>query len=266
MITELLMIGNEILIGKTQDTNSNYLAKRITKYGHMIRRITAIGDDLDEISDTLREIISHQPDLVIISGGLGPTFDDMTLQGVGLALNREIKLNQDAYNSIKKAYDQAYKRGILKLDGMTKEREKMAYLPEGSNPLPNRRGTAPGVKIKEGDVLIFCLPGVPIEMKSMFNTIVLPILKEKRGTFVEKNFTFTGIGESRIAPYVSETEEKFAELWIKTHPRLGEYGAEIEVSITAFNVENGEELADKALNEIKKIVLNLKGKIVTKSK
>ena len=266
MIVELLMIGNEILIGKTQDTNSNYLAKRITKYGHILRRITTIGDDLDEISNTLREIISHQPDLVIISGGLGPTFDDMTLQGVGLALNREIKLNQDAYNSIKKAYDQAYKRGILKLEGMTKERKKMAYLPEGSTPLPNRRGTAPGVKISEGNVLIFCLPGVPMEMKSMFQTIVLPILKEKRGKFIEKNFTFTGIGESRIAPYVSETEEKFAKLWIKTHPRLGEYGAEIEVSITAFNVENGEELADKALNEIKKIVLNLKGKIVTKSK
>jgi len=190
----------------------------------------------------------------------------MTLQGVGLALNREITLNQHAYNSIKKAYDQAYKRGILKLEGMTKEREKMAYLPEGSTPLPNRRGTAPGVKINEGNVLIFCLPGVPMEMKGMFQSIVLPILKEKRGTFVEKNFTFTGIGESRIAPYVSETEQRFAKLWIKTHPRLGEYGAEIEVSITAFNVENGEELADKALNEIKKIVLNLKGKIVTKSK
>lgn len=266
MIAELLMIGNEILIGKTQDTNSNYLAKRITKYGHKLRRITAIGDDLDEISDTLREIISHQPDLVIISGGLGPTFDDMTLQGVALALNREIALNQDAYNSIKKAYDQAYKRGILKLEGMTKERKKMAYLPEGSTPLPNRRGTAPGVKITEGDVLIFCLPGVPMEMKSMFQSIILPILKERRGKFIEKNFTFTGIGESRIAPYVNETEQKFAKLWIKTHPRLGEYGAEIEVSITAFNVENGEELADKALNEIKKIVLNLKGKIVTKSK
>ena len=261
MIAELLMIGNEILIGKTQDTNSNYLAKIITKYGHILRRITAIGDDLDEISMGLREIISHQPDLVIISGGLGPTFDDMTLQGVGLALSREIKLNQTAYNSINKAYDQAYKRGILKLEGMTKEREKMAYLPEGSTPLPNRRGTAPGVKIMEGNVLIFCLPGVPMEMKSMFQTIVLPILKEKRGNFVEKNFTFTGIGESRIAPYVSEIEEKFAELWIKTHPRLGEYGAEIEVSITALNVENGEELAEKALEEIKKVVINLNGEI-----
>ena len=266
MIVELLMIGNELLIGKTQDTNSNYLAKRITKYGHHLRRITTIGDDLDEISNGLKDIINHQPDLVIISGGLGPTFDDMTLQGVGLALNREIKLNQDAYNSIKKAYDQAYKRGILKLEGMTKEREKMAYLPEGSIPFPNKRGAAPGVKIKEGNIVIFCLPGVPMEMKSMFQNIVLPILKEKRGKFVEKNFTFTGIGESRIAPYVSKVEEKFANLWIKTHPRLGEYGAEIEVSITAFNIENGEELAENALDEVKEIVLKLNGKIIAKNK
>ena len=190
----------------------------------------------------------------------------MTLQGVGLALNREIKLNQDAYNSIKKAYDQAFKRGILKLEGMTKEREKMAYLPEGSTPLPNRRGTAPGVKINEGDTLIFCLPGVPMEMKSMFQSIILPILKEKRGKFIEKNFIFTGIGESQIAPYITKTEEKYSKLWIKTHPRLGVNGAEIEVSITAFNVEDGEELTDKALKEIKQTVLDLNCKIITKNK
>jgi nicotinamide-nucleotide amidase len=70
MIIELLMIGNEILIGKTQDTNSNWIAKRITKYGHKIRRITTIGDELAEISNTLQSIIKRQPDIVILSGGL----------------------------------------------------------------------------------------------------------------------------------------------------------------------------------------------------
>jgi nicotinamide-nucleotide amidase len=265
MIVELLVIGNEILIGKTQDTNSNYMAKRITKYGHKIRRITVVGDDLDEISNAMNDIINRKPDMVISCGGLGPTFDDMTLQGVGKALNRELELNQHAYNSIKKAYDAAFRQGVLKLDGMTKEREKMAYLPKGSTPLPNQRGTAPGVKIKhefeEAEILIFCVPGVPMEMKSMFKLVILPILKESKGKFMEKNFTFSGIGESHIAPYVTEIEEKYPNLWIKTHPRLGEFGAEIEVSITAFNVENAEVLADKIIEEIKKIVINLKGKI-----
>jgi len=185
----------------------------------------------------------------------------MTLQGIAQALDTELELNQHAYDSIKRRYEAAYKRGILKLDGMTKEREKMAYLPKGSTPLPNERGTAPGVKIKESKTLIFCLPGVPMEMKSMFKIVILPILKERKGKFMEKSFIFTGIGESHIAPYVTEVEEKFPKLWIKTHPRLGEFGAEIEISITAFNVENAEELADKVINELKKIIIKLKGKI-----
>jgi len=127
MIVELLVIGNEILIGKTQDTNSNYMAKRITKYGHKIRRITAVGDELEEISNALRESIDRKPEIIIICGGLGPTFDDMTLQGVAQALNTELELNQHAYDSIKRRYEAAFKKGILKLDGMTKEREKMAF-------------------------------------------------------------------------------------------------------------------------------------------
>lgn len=260
MDIEILVIGNEILIGKTQDTNSNWMAKRIAKYGHKLRRITTIGDSLEEISTTLQNILDRKPDIVITSGGLGPTFDDMTLEGIALGLGREIVLNEHALNSIKKAYDNANKAGILKLQGLTKERKKMAYLPEGSIPLPNIRGTAPGVKIKDNDTIIFILPGVPAEMKAMFLNVISPKLKEKRGKFVEKGFIFKGIGESQIAPYVSELERKYPQLWIKTHPRVG-LSIEIELSITAFNLEKGEEIADKALNELREIILRLEGEI-----
>ncbi len=263
MNVELLIIGNEILIGKTRDTNSNWMAKRVTKYGHKVKRITSIGDNLDEISNALQEILKRESDIIITSGGLGPTFDDMTLKGVSLGLKMELELNQHAYNSIKKAYNQAYKHGILKLEGMTKEREKMAYLPKGSIPLPNLRGTAPGVKIKIYNTIkttIFCLPGVPTELKSMFKISILPILKKKRGKFIEKNLIFSGIGESQIAPFITKIEKDNPQLWIKTHPRIG-LSIEVEVSITAFNVENGEDLIEDVLKEIKEIILKLNGKI-----
>lgn len=263
MIIELLMIGNEILIGKTQDTNSNWMAKRITKYGHRVKRITTIGDDLEIISSTIRAILKRSPDTVITSGGIGPTFDDMTLKGIANGLNRNLELNQHAYNSIKKVYEHAHHRGLLKLEGMTKERKKMAYLPKGSVPLPNTVGTAPGVKIEEEKTNIFILPGVPAEMKAMFRNIITPILREKKGKFIEKGFLFSGIGESQIAAYTTELEKKYSQLWIKTHPRIG-LSVEVEVSITAFNVENGEELIEKALNEIREIVANLNGKIIEK--
>lgn len=261
MEIELLMIGNEILIGKTQDTNSNWMAKRITRFGHKIKRITTIGDEIDIISDTLKDILKRKPDIIITSGGIGPTFDDMTLAGIAKCLNRDLELNKHAYNSIKKAYKQAHKKGLLKLEGMTKEREKMAYLPQGSIPLPNAVGTAPGVKINEGKTTIFILPGVPAEMKAMFRNVITPVLKEQKGKFIEKGFLFSGIGESQIAAYTNRLEKKYPQLWIKTHPRIG-LSVEVEVSITAFNLENGEELINRALNEIREIVLNLKGKII----
>jgi len=260
MEVEILVIGNEILIGKTQDTNSNWLAKRISKYGHRLKRITVIEDDIEVISTTLQIILERKPDMLITTGGLGPTFDDMTLAGVAKGVNRELELNQHAYKSIEKAYEYAYKRGILKLEGMTKEREKMSYLPQGSIPLPNIRGTAPGVKLIEGDTTIFILPGVPSEMKAIFQNVVKAILKEKRGKFVEKGLFFMGIGESQIAPYITKLEEKYSQLWIKTHPRIG-LSLEVEISITGFNIEKGEEIAEQALDEIREIILGLNGKI-----
>jgi molybdenum cofactor synthesis domain-containing protein len=257
---EILVIGNEILIGKTVDTNSNWIAKRIAKYGHQLKRITTIEDNIGIISETIRDVLLRKPDMVITTGGLGPTFDDMTLESIAKGLNRELELNQHAYNSIKKAYEQAHEQRILKLEGMTKEREKMSYLPRGSIPLPNIRGTAPGVKLREGDTSIFILPGVPAEMKAMFLNVIKPILKEKRGKFVDKGLLFMGIGESQIAPYVTKLEEKYSPLWIKTHPRIG-LSIEVEISITGFNVENGDELAEQALGEIRKTILSLGGKI-----
>lgn len=261
MDVELLIIGNEILIGKTLDSNSNWMAKRIARYGHQLNRITTIGDNLDTISSTILEIINRKPEIIITSGGLGPTFDDMTLEGIAMGLNRKLELNEHALSAIKKTYKHAYDQGILKLEGMTKERKKMAFLPQGSIPLPNTVGTAPGVKIHEKNINIFILPGVPTELKSIFRNVISPLLKEKKGKFIEKGFLFSGIGESQIAPYTSKLENKYPQLWIKTHPRIG-LSTEVEVSITAFNVENGENLTDKALNEIKEIILNLEGKII----
>ncbi|MGV9171366.1 MAG: competence/damage-inducible protein A [Promethearchaeia archaeon] len=264
MIVEILVVGNEILQGHTNDTNSYWLAKRITKYGHQLRRILTIGDDVDQIEASLRYLLEKQPDVIITCGGLGPTFDDMTLKGVAKALNRELVKNKHAYAMIKKAYKQAYERGLLKLKGMTKEREKMAYLPENGKPLKNKRGTAPGVKLKEGKTFIYCLQGVPTEMKGIFNSSVKPLLKKEAGKFIEKGFTFENVGESQIAPYITELEEKHPELWIKTHPKVG-LAVKVEVTVTALNVENGEELVDKVLEEIKKTVLNLDGKIKEKT-
>jgi molybdopterin-biosynthesis enzyme MoeA-like protein len=97
-------------------------------------------------------------------------------------------------------------------------------------------------------------------MKATFRNALLPYLSERKGKFVEKGFVLAGIGESQLAPYVSKLEEAHPQLWIKTHPRIG-LSVEVELSVTCFNVENGEELADKVLEELKTIIISLNGKI-----
>lgn len=261
MRIEILIIGNEILIGKTQDTNSYWLAKGIVKYGHNLTRITTIGDDEGLIADTIQDVIRRKPDMVITSGGLGPTFDDITMKSIAKGLGRKLELNQNAYNLIQRIYEKAFDKGLLKLREMTKEREKMAFLPIGSTMIPNSVGVAPGVKIKEGSSTIYILPGVPSELKKMFRDTIRPILAKKKGKFVEKGFRILDIGESQIAPYITNLEEKNPKLWIKTHP-MTEHGVELELSITAFNLDDANEIIDEILEEIKKIVTKLGGYVV----
>ncbi|MBN2156536.1 MAG: damage-inducible protein CinA [Candidatus Lokiarchaeota archaeon] len=263
MRIEILVIGNEILIGKCQDTNSNWMAKRIAKYGHILSRITTIGDIEDDIAETIQSILHREPDIIITSGGLGPTFDDITMQSVAKGLNRKLTIDKHAYRLIKKGYEKAYDKGLLKLREMTKEREKMAYLPTNSTMLPNLVGAAPGVKIKEGNSIIYILPGVPTELKKMFREFIIPYLSKKKGKFLEKGFIIRDIGESQLAPFITSLEEKNPKLWIKTHPRT-QYGVELELSITAFNLENASDTVDSILDEVRAIVASLGGKVIEK--
>jgi len=258
MRIEILIIGNEILIGKTQDTNSYWLAKRIVKYGHILSRITTIGDEENIIANTIQDIIKRKPDIIITSGGLGPTFDDITMKSLAKGLGRKLELDLNAYKLIKRVYERAFDKGLLKLREMTKEREKMAYLPIRSTMIPNSVGIAPGVKIREGNSSIYILPGVPSELKKMYREAIQPTLAKKKGKFIEKGFWIRDIGESQIAPHITTLQEKNPKVWIKTHT-MTEYGVDLELSITAFNLNNASEIIDGILEEIKKIVTELGG-------
>ena len=131
MRIELIIIGNEILIGKFQDTNSYWMAKRIAKYGHHLTRIIAIGDEKNDIINTLKDSLKRKPDIIITSGGLGPTFDDITIESIAAGLKLELKIDKNAYRLIQKSYERAFDKGVLKLRDMTKEilEKSMAAIP-----------------------------------------------------------------------------------------------------------------------------------------
>lgn len=266
---ELLFTGNEILIGKTLNTNGQWLAQRLTSLGFRVKRFTVIEDDINVISTTLREILGRKPKLVIISGGLGPTFDDKTLEGVAKALRCPLHLHNKALEMVKEKYMELHKLGVVSDDLLTEPRKKMAILPEGATPLPNPVGAAPGVFIEWEKIKIICLPGVPKELKAIFDYYVVDILKElvKHLKFVEKEIRVKGVVESDLAPITVQVMRNIPQVYIKTHPVSYEKESEISIHLTSIGVEKiVDRNVEEALKILKEKIKNIGGKIIEKLK
>jgi len=231
---ELLCIGNELLIGKTLNTNAQWLSERITKLGGDIRRVTIIEDDVKTIALTLKEIVRRKPNLVITTGGLGPTFDDKTLQGFSKAFDRKLRLDKAALKLIKSRYSKIFKNRRFEL---TQPRLKMAMLPMGAKAIQNPVGTAPAVMLTNNNVDFLILPSVPTELKAIFKNNITGLIKKKRVTnfFYETSFIIYGLLESQIAPLIDEILEEINQIYIKSHAQGGEGSGEsfLELHFTA---------------------------------
>lgn len=263
---EIICIGNELLIGKTLNTNAQWLAKRITTLGLNVTRITIVGDDVNEISNITREALERKPIFIITTGGLGPTFDDKTLQGIAKALNCPLQIHEEALEMIEKKYQQYLEERLVKERvELTSPRIKMATLPKGASPLPNPIGTAPGVLLKQNNVTIIALPGVPSEMEAIFDNSVVPLLKQISGniTFYETSISVTGTMESEIAPLIDKTMHDNPYVYIKSHPHGGEGIPHLELhfSTTAQNSNIAKKHVSRALLQITELIQAKGGKI-----
>ncbi len=262
---EIICIGTELLIGKTLNTNGNWLAKRAATLGLKVQRITTIGDNIDEISSALREALQRSPRFIISTGGLGPTFDDMTLEGVAKALGVELKVHDQALKMVEDKYREYAEECRMEKAELTSYRVKMAKLPDGAKPLPNPVGTAPGVMIEHEGVTIISLPGVPSEMEAIFEESVVPLLKKAADNvvFFETSLEVTGLMESDVAPLIDQTMRDNPYVYIKSHPKGTEKNPRIELhlSTTAEETETAKNRIGKALVQISEMVQNKSGKV-----
>jgi nicotinamide-nucleotide amidase len=267
---EIVGIGNELLIGKTLNTNANWLAKRSTTFGIMVKRITVVGDDVDEIASVVREALKRKPKFIITTGGLGPTFDDKTLQGTAKALNRKLEVNEKALKMVREKYEAYVKEGKMERVELTPARIKMARLPERAEPLPNPVGTAPGVITDVRGTSLIALPGVPAEMEAIFEESVAPLLKKEAGelTFFETSIHADGIMESALAPLIDKTMHDNPYVYVKSHPKCEERKPHIEIhfSTTAKNSEIARDRLGKAMFQLSEFVQENGGKIRFKRK
>ncbi len=254
VVAEILTTGTEILMGKVVNTNASWLARRLTEMGVVVRRATSVPDDVDEIASCVREALGRGVDLLVVTGGLGPSRDDVTGEAIARALGLRCSLNEAALDMVA---ERLRARGLE----LTESRAKMAMMPEGATPIPNPVGVAPGVLIEAGGALVVALPGVPREMRAMFNEHVAPLVRRlSRGSLVEGSVVVRGLPESDLAQaLVSLTEGLECDVYVKT--RVVSPGV-VEVYVTATRSECRGALAE-LIEAVKREVVRMGGEIVS---
>ncbi len=215
MIAEIIAVGTELLMGQIANTNAQYISKRLAELGINVYFHTVVGDNPVRLEATLKEALKRS-DIVITTGGLGPTKDDLTKETIAKTMNRNLVLHADILEQIREFFMKKHRQ-------MVPNNEKQAYLPENSTIIPNPNGTAPGCILEDNGKTVIMLPGPPKEMQPMFDQTVFAFLRQKTGlVLVSRMLKVFGIGESEletrlmdlidsqdnptIAPYVSQGE------------------------------------------------------------
>lgn len=201
MLTEIITIGDELLIGQVVDTNSAWIAQRLNDIGIKVKQISSVSDDVEHILKALDEA-AMRADIILITGGLGPTKDDITKKALCKYFNTGLKFDEPSFKIIESIF-QSRGRQVTPINRL------QAEVPENCMVLHNLLGTAPGMWFEKDKKIYISLPGVPTEMKGLMEKIVLPKIKERFPLvpIVHKTILTQGIGESFLANLISDWED-----------------------------------------------------------
>ncbi|MBW1616050.1 MAG: CinA family nicotinamide mononucleotide deamidase-related protein [Deltaproteobacteria bacterium] len=250
MIAEILSTGDEIRTGGVADTNSAYIARLLQDAGIFVARHNCIGDDINDIAAIIKEI-SERADIVIATGGLGPTEDDITAEAVAKAANVKLALNITAYKRIEEFLKQLGKKKITPLNA------KQALLPQNSILINNFTGTASGFLLKINKAVFFFLPGVPFEMKGMMPQVIEYIQKElsaSRRFNKTINIKTLGVPESSANEALKDFSKEFKNIKLGFRAVLPEihvklYGSGDDKETIERELKKGEQFVIKRLGE-----------------
>jgi len=243
---EIITIGTEILLGEIVDTNSAYLARQLRDLNVDVFRTTTVGDNTRRIAEVLQETMQRSQ-IIITTGGLGPTVDDPTREAVALALGVSVEFRPELWEQI---VERMQRFGRIP----TENQKRQAYIPAGSTPIRNPVGTAPAFIAKKDENIIIALPGVPREMEYLYENAVVPLLRQKyelTGTIKARILHTAGMGESVI-------DEQIGDLEKLSNPTVGlaaHYG-QVDIRITAK-----ADTSDEADRLIQKVENNLRERL-----
>jgi len=220
--SSIVAIGDELVGGFTLDTNSHWLAERLRLLGYPAKRITAIRDRPPEIVEQLRrELADSQVSDIFCSGGLGPTPDDRTFASVAEALDRDLMIWEETRAKIERRVRRMHEAGLLESPEVTEGNLRMARIPSGPvHVFKNKRGMAPGVLYELDGKRLFVLPGVPMELKSIFTEEVEPEFLAGGSAATVRELRFTFAVEARFYPLMRELEEAFPDVSVGSYPNF----------------------------------------------
>ena len=240
---EILCVGTELLLGDIINTNASYISKRLAALGIPVYRQAVVGDNPERMRQAIAESFSRS-DCLILSGGLGPTCDDITKEMVAEHFGLELVLNREALDRMMEYFSSTGRN-------MTKNNEKQAMAPIGARVLQNNWGTAPGFVIEKDGKTAILLPGPPIELEPMWRERVEPYLFERSNSvIVSKNIYILGMGESAVEEKLRYMMEELENPTVAPYAGNGE--CRVRVSARAKDEATASEMCDRQIDEIKK--------------
>lgn len=244
MQAEIITIGDELLIGQVIDTNSAFIAKQLNKIGISVYQVTSVQDDRNHILKALKEA-EENVDVIILTGGLGPTKDDITKKTIAEYFNDTIVRNQAVLEHI----EQLWKKHIS--DKILQVNKDQSLVPSKAKVLMNALGTAPGMWFDKDNKTFVSLPGVPYEMQSLMKHSVIPNLKEKYNCpfIVHKTLLIYGIGESALADRIESWEDALPKgIKLAYLPNLGKM--RLRLSAKGFDEKELNKKVDAEINKV----------------
>lgn len=242
---EILCVGTELLLGDIVNTNSAFLSSRLADLGINVYRHTSVGDNPERLKKAL-VLALEDSDMVITSGGLGPTYDDLTKETVAEVFGRKMELHQESLDRIKAYFEQTGRE-------MTENNRKQAMMPKGAIVFRNDYGTAPALALydKDRNKTVIMLPGPPNELVPIFNEEVAPYLNDRRNTvLLSKNVNIFGMGESAVETALAGLMQSAKNPTLAPYCKVGE--VRIRVTASAEDIATADSMCDAMIEKIMK--------------
>jgi nicotinamide-nucleotide amidase len=245
---EIIAVGSELLLGQIVNTNARFLSKNLADLGINVFYHTVVGDNSERLKKAI-EIAENRSDVLIFTGGLGPTKDDLTKETIASHLDKKLVMDQQALDSIEEYFSMT---GRI----MPENNKKQAMIIEGSEVLPNDHGMAPGMVYQSDNHIYMLFPGVPKEMEPMFLTYAHPYFTNKlqvQEKIVSRVLRFFGIGESQLEMDIEDLIDA------QTNPTIAPLAGNYEVTLRITAKDQSEEIATKMIDDTEKIILDRVG-------